>query len=500
METKANDIIRNNEYKISKRKINEESKNNSNNIIINNNNKLIDSQEFFFNYRNDNDFNLINNLETKPINKKYINEYNNRINNIKYYDLKNSVNSIDSNKMREISMEENEIQKQIKYEEKMLNELKEQKRKLINEDKKRREMILLEINNNKKEIKNKQEEINEILNECKIEKNKLKKNVLNLENNYNIQNNDLQYKDSESNYYKEYLENIRKRNEIINKKSKEIIERKINKENKKEEKEISSSYKKLKNYNIYSHSVYNSHNKRMKYNCSCPNEPSLKEKIKKSINWSVKRKKEKINKINKVNLYSYFKLNEKEKNFNENKAKNNKCKYLTPNGQYRENKTDYSKDSNITQIYKVLSSNENNNYMTQTRFYRSKINPDELLSNYAKGKALEYNMNRSYYKNKDIFQDLNNSKDYFDNYKINKSATNLMNLIDNKTYQDNYFNYSNNLFSEDIKRLSNYKFNSFLEKGKAMSNTKFVEIKNNKDRNINNKKYICGNCFKKMIH
>ena len=75
-----------------------------------------------------------------------------------------------------------------------------------------------------------------------------------------------------------------------------------------------------------------------------------------------------------------------------------------------------------------------------------------------------------------------------------------MNLKDNKTYQDNYFNYSNNLFSEDIKRLSNYKFNSFLEKGKAMSNTKFVEIKNNKDRNINNKKYICGNCFKKMIH
>ena len=245
METKVNDIIRNNEYKISKRKINEESKNNSNNIIINNNNKLIDSQEFFFNYRNDYTFNQMNNLETKPINKKYINEYNNRINNIKYYDLKNSVNSIDSNKMREISMEENEIQKQIKYEEKMLNELKEQKRKLINEDKKRREMILLEINNNKKEIKNKQDEINEILNECKIEKNKLKKNVLNLENNYNIQNNDLQYKDSESNYYKEYLENIRKRNEIINKKSKEIIERKINKENKKEEKEekeISSSY------------------------------------------------------------------------------------------------------------------------------------------------------------------------------------------------------------------------------------------------------------------
>ena len=543
METKANDIIRNNEYKISKRKINEESKNNSNNIIINNNNKLIDSQEFFFNYRNDNAFNLINNLETKPINKKYINEYNNRINNIKYYDLKNSVNSIDSNKIREISMEDNEIQKQIKYEENMLNELKEEKRKLIEEDKKRREMILLEINNNKKEITNKKEEIKEILNECKIEKNQLKKNALNMDYDYNIQNNN--YKENESNYYKEYLENIKERNELINKKSQEIINCNINKENinnnitetykrekifdksliktenkKEENKESYSNYKKLKNYNTNNNSMYNSY-KKMNYNCSCPNDPSLKINLNKRSYWSVKRKKEKIDKINKIDLYSYFKLNKKEKNFNENnghksnnktiKKKNNN--YLTPNGLYRDNKTNNSIDS-TTQIYKVLSSNDNNNYfMTQTRFYRGKINPDELSSNYAKEKVIETtsNMDRSYNRNKNIYsfpEMLNYSKDYFENYKINQSATNLRNLIENKNLKkannnemskEIYFNYSNNLFPKDIKRLSTYKSNSFLEKPKLYSNTKFVEIQNNK-RSFNNNKYLCGHCFKNIFY
>ena len=45
METKTNDLIRNNnKYEISKRKLKEESKNNGNIIIVNNHNKLIDSQ------------------------------------------------------------------------------------------------------------------------------------------------------------------------------------------------------------------------------------------------------------------------------------------------------------------------------------------------------------------------------------------------------------------------------------------------------------------------
>ena len=574
--SKTNKLIGINEYKTSRVKLNEENKNDDNNImILNNHNKLIDSKEFYFNYRNDAAFNQINSLETKLINKKYNNEsiyfnssfnninnfsfenkYNNmyinnendyknnlikeetntnlkdsninKINDIAYCSLKNSVNSIDSNKMREISMEDNEIQKQIKYEENMLNELKEEKRKLIEEDKKRREMILLEINNNKKEITNKKEEIKEILNECKIEKNQLKKNALNMDYDYNIQNNN--YKENENNYYQEYLDNIRERNELINKnnnitetyKREKIFDKSLIKtENKKEEnKESYSNYKKLKNYNINNNTMYNSY-KKMKYNCSCPNDPSLKINLNKRTYWSVKRKKEKIDKINKIDLYSYFKLNKKEKNFNENnghksnnktiKKKNNN--YLTPNGLYRDNKTNNSMDS-TTQVYKVLSSNDNNNYfMTQTRFYRGKINPDELSSNYAKEKVIETtsNMDRSYNRNKNIYsfpEMLNYSKDYFENYKINQSATNLRNLIENKNLKkannnemskEIYFNYSNNLFPKDIKRLSTYKSNSFLEKPKLYSNTKFVEIQNNK-RSFNNNKYLCGHCFKNIFY
>ena len=53
---------------------NEESKidENINPIIFNDKkNKLIDSKDFYFNYRNDESFNRINILETKPLNKNY---------------------------------------------------------------------------------------------------------------------------------------------------------------------------------------------------------------------------------------------------------------------------------------------------------------------------------------------------------------------------------------------------------------------------------------------
>ena len=67
-------------------------------------------------------------------------------------------------------------------------------------------------------------------------------------------------------------------------------------------------------------SEYNSH-KKHKYSYSCSNQPSSKINISNSI----KRKKQKIDKINKINLNSYFKLNEKEKNFEiNNKNENNK--------------------------------------------------------------------------------------------------------------------------------------------------------------------------------
>ncbi len=176
----------------------EESKNNYNFSPKNQGNKLLDSGDFFFNYRNDEAFNKINILETKPIKKYYNfenyfalnpslhktkkfikNEYSyktnsknekkyNKLKDVKYKDLKASVNSIDSMKMRELSEDEKEIENQIKHEEIMLNNLKEEKKKLIEEEKRRREMIFIEINNNKNIIEEKKEEIKEILFELSL--------------------------------------------------------------------------------------------------------------------------------------------------------------------------------------------------------------------------------------------------------------------------------------------------------------------------------------------
>ena len=463
-------------------------------------NKLIDSKDFFFNYRNDEDFNKINVLETKPINKNYNldnyftfntslnnhtkrfikNEYSYKKKNI-FYDLKNSVNSIDSMKMKEISEEEKEIQNQIKYEEKRLNNLKEVKNRLIEEEKKRREMICDEINNNKNKIEEKKEEIKEILYECKKEK----KDLQLIKDNKDI----VIDNPNKSIFYKEYLEQIRKRNDLINQNSNEMIKQKINKEN--------NSIKRDKHSNKLYYNIYNSYNKYKKIRkINNNNKHILKIDLNNdSINI---RKRKKYDKNDIINLNSYFKLNEKEreKNFNytssdniiNNTALNTKRNYinLTPDGLYRSNKTENSKN-NSSKIYKVLSSNNNNNYMTQTRFYRSRINPDELISHYAKEKVMNFNSsrNKSFIKNKNILiypESINYSKGYSSYIKLNDDNK-------RKSFEEIYFNYDSNIFPN--KRLSTYKSNSFLEKGKSCNNLTFqLDYDDN---------YLCDNCFRKKI-
>ena len=471
----------------------EESKND-----YNKSNKLIDSRDFFFNYRNDENFNKINILETKPINNydnyftfnpslnntrrlikneysyksNLTKKYNNKNREIKFTDLKNSVSSIDSMKIREISEEENEIQKQIKYEERLLQNLKEEKNKLIEEEKKRREIILYEINNNKNKIKEKKEEIKEILFECQKEKKELK---IKKEKEYDIQN--------DNNYYKEYLEKIRKRNELINQNSNKIINQKINKENK-----------------LYNNTAYNSYNKYRKIKID-NNGYNNKYQVKTNTNNIRKRKKEKNETV--INLNSYFQLSEKEKekNFNYtssdniinntvfNSKKNNI--HLTPNGLYRSNNTDDSKN-NTNKIYKVLSPDNNNNFMTQTRFYRSRsrINTDELISHYAKEKVMKNNSsrNKSYYRNRNIL--------------INPEIFNSSKECYKKPYEEIYFNYSNNLFKNQ--RFNTYKSNCFLEKRKTDYNLQ--ELKENKsnkslkiDFNDKNNNNLCNDCLRKKI-
>ena len=479
---------------------NEESKidENINPIIFNDKkNKLIDSKDFYFNYRNDESFNRINILETKPLNKNYNYEnyftfnpqlnynsiklmrneysyqidtkneniYNNKVKDIKYNELKSSINSINSMKMREISEEEKEIQNQIKYEETILKNLKEEKNKLIEEEKKRRDMIFIEINNNKNKMEEKKEEIKEILYECKKEKKDLKINE-NKNLNFNMPNKNY--------YYNDYLQQTKEKKELFNKNSNKMIKKDIKKE---------KNYKKITKINSNHNDKYP-----LKINLSYNNINSLR-RVKKEI-------------TDKINLKSYFQLSEKEKkkkfnytstdNLIKNCALNERKKImnLTPVGLYRTYTTDNLKNS-PKKVYKTLSSNKNNNFMTQTRFYRSRINPDELISNYAKEKAIKINSSR----NKSFIHDssiYNFQKINYNNFRTNQPRTplNLINRNQNKKncykspFEKIYFNYGNNLDN------SKYNMNSIEKK-----ESEFVEI----NYNDNKTTYLCDNCLREKM-
>ena len=105
--------------------------------------------------------------------------------------------------------------------------------------------------------------------------------------------------------------------------------------------------------------------------------------------------------------------------------------------------------------------------MTLTRFYRSRLDPDELISHYAKEKIKEISFRKEKSENISISP---YPKELYDNYKTNKSASNLMNLIENKSedYQNNndnmYFNYSNNILKKNMKimRFNKNRNNIFL--------------------------------------
>ena len=540
--------------KIFKRKTSEERKNEDNigqslyknNYNLNEHNKLIDSKDFFFNYRNEEDFNKMNILEVNYKKKNYNfenNEFRYKNNDIKdkeldiqkannFYDSKNTINSIDSNKMKEILDEEKEIKNQIKYEEKMLNNLRIEKNKLIEAEKKRREMIINKINNNKNEIKEKKEEIQNILIECKKARKKL---IINNDNNYQIFGNDYSYNNNnhkiQNNYYKEYQEQIRERNNLINKNCNEIIKNNLSKDNfinkennishvkivnkrhlsKKENQKNEGIYSNYKNNNENKNTYY-SYNKYKKINYDYDNNKNLL-KINLSTN-NLKGNNERNLEKYKINLSSYFQLNDKEKicnyttsndiNNNKNYESNNylnkkNYEYLTPKGFYRINNTD---NSSTNRVYKSLANN-NNNFMTQTRFYRSRLDPDELISHYAKEKIKEISFRKEKNENISISP---YPKELYDNYKTNKSASNLMNLIENKSedYQNNdnmYFNYSNNILKKNMKimRFNKNRNNIFLGNRNSYSNSRnkiYKDNVNNKLFNLefDNINFVCNTC------
>ena len=246
---------------------------------------------------------------------------------------------------------------------------------------------------------------------------------------------------------------------------------------------------------------------------------------------------------------------------------------LTPNGLYRNKNTDNSsnnysiirteledvggnrinyqtktkaiiKDNNIVKTFS--SNNGKNNYLTQTRFYRNRIEPEELQSNYAKEKVKAINSARTF--NYKMKKDKNRGKniasfkaDYNnENHKIANSFSNINSIMKNKIknnydqYLSNYIADNNQIYNEIIndnsqnyrkisKKLDTYKTSCLLKKGKSYSNLQNLFRINYKDNNkqklINylknsnyqlnssnisnemnyNNEYVCDNCIRNRL-
>jgi len=236
----------------------------------------------------------------------------------------------------------------------------------------------------------------------------------------------------------------------------------------------------------------------------------------------------------KFNLNSYFKINIKNKNANNKKYdlksfyNNNsykESKYLskdikeynisgkksvislTPNGLYRlknEEENNYNFGNNsfyINKKYnhgteietnredviiKSLSKNKIRNSMTQTRFYRTRLDPDQLTSNYAKEKVkalLNNERNYSYDYNINTYKNKNN-KNLYNN--TSHSISNLDYLAKKRNIYNDYLNsfnnntyLKNNIYNEIVNNNNLYNNNNFY-------NNNQINIASENINNINN--------------
>ena len=270
----------------------------------------------------------------------------------------------------------------------------------------------------------------------------------------------------------------------------------------------------------------------------------------------------------KYNIYSYFQLSDKDKIFNSNKSdisayssnKNNlenqytkktentnavtnrksRSISLTPNGFYRVNNTessdlknnrtdfidtsnnfnnfDYNEEEKTNKkstIVKALSTNNIYNNMTQTRFYRVKIDPEQLASNYAKEKVKSINSARNLNYDLNTYKNSNHKFSYSENCKINQSFSgiesksqkvnvyneymtnyNLNSNLNDKIKNEILFNsnINNNIQRNNLKnnknnkKLNSYRTSCALRKGNSYCNLKKIIGENKKiEKNSNSK-------------
>ena len=142
--------------------------------------------------------------------------------------------------------------------------------------------------------------------------------------------------------------------------------------------------------------------------------------------------------------------------------------------------------------------------MTQTRFYRVRLNPEELSSSYAKERVMALNNARnnsydlnSFRTNYNISKRFKN--EYNRNNKIIHSVSNLENILKiNNTYSNKNLELNNKVYNDILytnhinnKRLNTYRTTCSLRKGTSYNNLKqLFNNRNNFCRNSNNNTLI----------
>ena len=543
-----------------------------NNKYLNNNIK----NDYSFKTNNDNNFkynNYLNNNDTKIKN------------NYKYN------NTIDSKVLEE---KEKHIKLQLENEEKKLKELEEEKDQIIKEEKQRRENFYKKINkkkNNYSHIKQdlqKEDDIKKDETPIKPIYNLNDNNNRNINEKYNNNNNN----NDNGNFYIGYLKEIQERNEKINKNTLDTINNNINKNknnykyetnntnersnSKKKSLSVDNKQNEIKDYLYnYNSNITNNDNKN-DINSKLYNNYNSYNQIENEYNYNKISKKTRYESERRYNINSYFQLKDREYNIevNDNKLKydinyDNKSKddqslssfndetikennyfhinnyninknnknyqvSLTPNGLYRNHKSenylyntnprannidnnhvtynnnkDYyniSKDinnNNKEEVIKTLCTNDSNN-LTQTRFYRNKEFPEPPISSYESnilksvGTTKEYT-HRNYnisnnFKKQNSTRTISHLNFDLDKEYINNSNNynTVMSTSQNNTIMNNKYNtlsnnnQNNNLYHNNniTNKVNSYRSKCTLRKGKSYNDFNKLIDSNNNDNSI----------------
>ena len=486
--------------------------------ISNNLNKLPNNKEFYFNYKNNDSFNKINEKEIPPVQNIYkedskisnisdsktdisstnYNNINMNMNNKNDYILKSNNekglkynNYITSNDIRKKTNDyiynnkfntldvankfenerENHIKMRIENEEKNLQKLEEEKNQLIKEENERRQIIYNESKNNNNIYNNYEDkqklnniitqqdiknDFNEVLNQYK----KIESQLNSLKNDKNIDiyqkyNNNYSTINSNNNY-KDYIKDIQNRNEIINNNNLDNINNYFNKVNNFEKINITErSTPKKKSLSLG--------NKQIEINDYMHNYNST---YKNNINMGNNNLYNKNNYLENDDSYAKKKLCESEKRYNVRSYFQIKDK---------ENNLDINNNAYFNNYI-----NKNNNFEKISSYFNdtNKENKDyNIISNNSKKFHVSLTPNGYYRSRKD------DDDTFFTNtYKRRNPIDNIDNLIYNNNDYNN--NSKNNFKDEIVKTLSTNNYNNY----NTMTQTRFYRNRVFPEPNYENNK------------